>query len=113
MCLPPSAISPGTPVAWPPGAASTVTDLDGPVRHLDLGGPVDAPVVLCVHGLGGSALNWGLLAPLLPDSHRIDGHTAQPTEFGGISAHQQVTDGDLGTGTPEVCYLQTSGVRIS
>ncbi len=76
MCLPPSAISPETPVAWPPGAASTVTDLDGPVRHLDLGGPVDAPVVLCVHGLGGSALNWGLLAPLLSDSHRIDGHTA-------------------------------------
>lgn len=61
----------GTPAAWPPGAASTVTDLDGPVHHLDLGGPAGAPVVLCVHGLGGSALNWGLLGPRLSDTHRV------------------------------------------
>ncbi|PZA18885.1 alpha/beta hydrolase, partial [Modestobacter versicolor] len=38
---------------WPAGATSHVTDLDGPVRHLDLGGPAGAPVV-AVHGLGGS-----------------------------------------------------------
>ena len=67
----PAATGPGTLVAWPPGAASTTTDLDGPVRHLDLGGPAGAPVVLCVHGLGGSALNWGLLAPLLSGTHRV------------------------------------------
>ncbi|MGR6964030.1 alpha/beta fold hydrolase [Geodermatophilus sp. URMC 61] len=72
MSLPPTPTSPRrTPGAWPPGAVSTVTDLDGPVRHLDLGGPAGAPVVLCVHGLGGSALNWGLLAPLLARSHRV------------------------------------------
>ncbi len=71
MPRPSAAATPGTPVTWPPGAASTVTDLDGPARHLDLGGPAGAPVVLCVHGLGGSALNWGLLAPLLTDTHRI------------------------------------------
>ncbi|WP_222195892.1 alpha/beta fold hydrolase [Modestobacter italicus] len=56
---------------WPTGACSHVTDLDGPVHHLDLGGPPGAPVVLAVHGLGGSALNWGLLGPLLTDSHRV------------------------------------------
>jgi pimeloyl-ACP methyl ester carboxylesterase len=61
----------GTPVAWPPGAVSVVTDLDGPVHHLDLGGPAGAPTVLCVHGLGGSALNWGLLGPLLADTYRV------------------------------------------
>ena len=71
MPPPSAAAGPATPVAWPPGAASAVTDLDGPVRHLDLGGPADAPVVLCVHGLGGSALNWGLLAPFLSRSHRV------------------------------------------
>lgn len=60
-----------TAVTWPPGATAVVTDLDGPVRHLDLGGPTDAPVVLCVHGLGGSALMWGLLAPLLSANHRV------------------------------------------
>jgi len=71
VSLPPALTSPGTPVAWPPGAVSATTDLDGPVRHLDLGGPAGAPVVLCVHGLGGSALNWGLLAPFLSGSHRV------------------------------------------
>jgi pimeloyl-ACP methyl ester carboxylesterase len=59
------------PAAWPPGAASVVTDLDGPVRHLDLGGPSGAPVAVCVHGLGGSALNWGLLAPHLTGRYRV------------------------------------------
>ncbi|ADB75490.1 alpha/beta fold hydrolase [Geodermatophilus obscurus] len=71
MSLPPALTSPGTPVAWPPGAVFATTDLDGPVRHLDLGGPAGAPAVLCVHGLGGSALNWGLLAPFLSGSHRV------------------------------------------
>ena len=67
----PATTNRSTAVDWPPGATSTVTDLDGPVRCLDLGGPTGAPVVLCVHGLGGSALNWGLLAPLLSDTHRV------------------------------------------
>jgi pimeloyl-ACP methyl ester carboxylesterase len=58
-------------VPWPPGALSIVTELDGPVRSLDLGGPAGAPVILCVHGLGGSALNWGLLGPYLTDRYRV------------------------------------------
>jgi pimeloyl-ACP methyl ester carboxylesterase len=59
------------PADWPVGATSHVTDLDGPVHHLDLGGPADAPVLLAVHGLGGSALTWGLLAPRLTVTHRV------------------------------------------
>jgi pimeloyl-ACP methyl ester carboxylesterase len=46
-------------------------DLDGPVHYLDLGGPADAPVIVCVHGLSGSAVNWSALAPLLTDRYRL------------------------------------------
>jgi pimeloyl-ACP methyl ester carboxylesterase len=67
---PPSSAPPSA-VDWPPGATSHLTDLDGPVRHLDLGGPAGAPVVVAVHGLGGSALNWGLLGPRLAATHRV------------------------------------------
>jgi pimeloyl-ACP methyl ester carboxylesterase len=59
------------PADWPAGATSRTTDLDGPVHWLDLGGPAGAPVVVAVHGLGGSALNWGLLGPLLTPTHRV------------------------------------------
>ena len=70
MSVPPTTTS-SNPVKWPPDATSTITDLDGPVRHLDMGGPRGAPVALCVHGLGGSALNWGLLGPRLAGTHRV------------------------------------------
>ncbi len=46
-------------------------DLDGPVRYVDFGGPADAPVVVCVHGLGGSLVNWLALAPRLTGSCRV------------------------------------------
>jgi pimeloyl-ACP methyl ester carboxylesterase len=46
-------------------------DLDGPVHYLDLGGPADAPAIVCVHGLGGSAVNWSAIAPLLTDRFRL------------------------------------------
>jgi pimeloyl-ACP methyl ester carboxylesterase len=46
-------------------------DLDGPVHYLDYGGPADGPVVVCVHGLGGSAVNWSAVAPLLTDRCRV------------------------------------------
>lgn len=94
--------APALPAAWPPGATSTVTDLGGgPVRHLDLGGPPGAPVMLCVHGLGGSALNWGLLAPLLTDTHRVlavdlfgHGGSGVPTgpRRGAVTANRQLLD---------------------
>jgi pimeloyl-ACP methyl ester carboxylesterase len=46
-------------------------DLDGPVHYLDYGGPAEGPVVVAVHGLGGSAVNWSALAPLLTERCRI------------------------------------------
>jgi len=56
--------------AGPPGLACW-TDLGGPVHYLDFGGPAGAPVLVCVHGLGGSALNWVALAPLLAGRYRV------------------------------------------
>ncbi|HYP46130.1 MAG TPA: alpha/beta fold hydrolase [Propionibacteriaceae bacterium] len=56
-----------SPSGWPHSASRTV-DIAGPVHYLHFPGPSEGPVLLCVHGLGGSALNWGAVAPLL--SHR-------------------------------------------
>lgn len=44
-------------------------DLGGPVSVLDFGG--EGPLIVCVHGLEGSAYNWALLAPKLAETHRV------------------------------------------
>lgn len=54
----------------PPGLPRWA-DLGGPVHYLDFGGPADGPLIICVHGLGGSAANWISLAPLLTSSYRV------------------------------------------
>jgi pimeloyl-ACP methyl ester carboxylesterase len=46
-------------------------DLDGPMHYIDHGGPADAPVMVCVHGLGGSHANWLALTPLLTGQYRV------------------------------------------
>jgi pimeloyl-ACP methyl ester carboxylesterase len=55
------------------GGTSRYADLDGPVHYVDFGGPDDpgAPTVVLVHGLGGSHLNWCLLAPLLVEHAHV------------------------------------------
>jgi pimeloyl-ACP methyl ester carboxylesterase len=53
------------------GGVSRWTDLDGPLHYLDFGGPPGGPVIVCVHGLGGSAVNWTAVAPLLAGTCRI------------------------------------------
>ena len=45
-----------------------VANVDGPVHYLDFGG--SGPVVLMVHGLGGSAINWMAVGPLIAETHR-------------------------------------------
>ena len=55
-------------VEFPP---SLWADLDGPVHYVDFGGPADAPLVVCVHGLGGSHANWLAIAPQLARTHRV------------------------------------------
>lgn len=41
------------------------------VHFVDFGGPRDGPDVVLVHGLGGSHLNWDLLAPRLTPHARV------------------------------------------
>lgn len=53
------------------GGRSRWVDLDGPTHYRDYGGPADGPVLVCVHGLGGSSLNWAAMAPYLTDTYRI------------------------------------------
>jgi pimeloyl-ACP methyl ester carboxylesterase len=50
---------------------SLTADLGGPTHYLDFGGPIDAPVLLMIHGLGGATWNWLALAPLLRDHVRL------------------------------------------
>jgi pimeloyl-ACP methyl ester carboxylesterase len=46
-------------------------DIGGPVHYLDFGGPRRGPMIVCVHGLAGSAVNWSAIAPLLTGRYRV------------------------------------------
>ncbi len=46
-------------------------DLDGPTHFIDHGGPAGGPALVCVHGLGGSHLNWAAVAPRLTQNCRV------------------------------------------
>ena len=70
MTATPQADAPGGPALSPAGQSCWV-DLDGPVHYLDYGGLPGSPVIVCVHGLGGSALNWSAIAPLLTGDYRL------------------------------------------
>lgn len=52
-------------------APSRWVDLDGPVHYVDYGGPEDGPLLVCVHGLGGSVVNWAAVAPPLAETCRV------------------------------------------
>lgn len=60
--------APRTPRRVP---AVRCADLDGPFAWVDHGGSADGPVVVAVHGLGGSHANWHDLAPLLTGVARV------------------------------------------
>lgn len=59
---------PGRQPRMPP---SSWVDLDGPVHYVDYGGPEDGPLLVCVHGLGGSLVNWAAVAPTLSQTCRV------------------------------------------
>ena len=46
-------------------------DIDGQTHYRDYGGPADGPLIVCIHGLGGSSLNWDLIARHLTDECRV------------------------------------------
>ncbi len=57
-----------SPGGLPP---SRWVDLDGPVHYVDYGGPADGPLLVLVHGLGGSLVNWAAVAPALVQTCRV------------------------------------------
>ncbi len=68
--------------------------LDVPVHYVDFGGPAAGATVVCVHGLGGSHLNWAALAPKLAQRRRVialdlvgAGRTTGTTAHASRSAH--------------------------
>jgi pimeloyl-ACP methyl ester carboxylesterase len=76
---------------------SKTADLDGIVHYVEFGG-TGAPLV-CVHGLGGSALNWMAVGPALAEHNRvlaIDLRGFGSTPLNGHSAriedHQRLLD---------------------
>lgn len=60
-----------TSYAAPWNGATRVVDIDGPTSYVDFGGPEDGTPILFVHGLGGSHLNWVLLARELAADHHV------------------------------------------
>jgi pimeloyl-ACP methyl ester carboxylesterase len=56
---------------WPSVGRSRTVDVCGPARLTEYGDPRAAEVIVCLHGLGGSALNFGLVVPLLTEGRRV------------------------------------------
>ena len=72
-------------------------DLGVPVHYVDHGGPADGPILVMVHGLGGSLVNWAALAPLLTGTCRVlaldlvgFGHTQAGDHSTSVTANQHV-----------------------
>jgi pimeloyl-ACP methyl ester carboxylesterase len=55
----------------PIAGTSRWLDIGGPVHFIDFGGPRRGPLIVCVHGLAGSAVNWSAIAPLLTGRCRV------------------------------------------
>lgn len=103
-------------------ARSRWVDLDGPVHYVDHGGPPEAPLMVCVHGLGGSLVNWAALAPLLTDSCRVMaldlagfGHTRGGSRSTSVRANQRLLNRFLEevSGTPAILVGNSMGGLIS
>jgi pimeloyl-ACP methyl ester carboxylesterase len=60
-----------TPTAADWGGTSRFANLSGPVHYADFGGPADGKRIVLVHGLGGSHLNWCLVAKRMVQHARV------------------------------------------
>ncbi len=102
---------------------SRTTDLDGPVHHVDHGGPDDGrPPLVCVHGLGGSHANWYDLAPLLARERRVHaldlagfGRTPRAGRSASVRANRALLDRFLEevVGEPAVLVGNSMGGAIA
>ncbi len=81
---------------------SLTVDVEGPVNFVEFDGPKDGPTLVCVHGLGGSHLNWMAIAPSLAAHARVlaldlVGHGRTPVESrsADIGGHRRLVGGFL------------------
>ena len=97
-------------------------DLGVPVHYVDHGGPAGAPVMVLVHGLGGSLVNWASLAPLLTVTCRVIaldlvgfGHTQAGTYPTTVTANQRMLNHFLArvVGGPVILVGNSMGGAIS
>ena len=97
-------------------------DLDRPLHYLDFGGPADGAVIVCVHGLGGSAVNWSAIAPLLTDRYRVlapdlagHGLTQSRGRGTGVAANRVLLHRfiESGPGRPVILMGNSMGGMIS
>ena len=87
------------PVSFP---ISLTADVEGPVNYVELEGPKDGPTLVCVHGLGGSHLNWMAVAPSLAAHARVlaldlvgHGRTPIGSRTADIDGHRRLLSGFL------------------
>lgn len=78
------------------------TDVDGPVHYGEWPGPSKGPVFVCVHGLGGSLLNWAQVGPGLAERGRVlaldlsgFGMTPPAGRGSGVGSNRLLLDGFL------------------
>lgn len=76
---------------------SKTVDIDGPVHYYDFGG--SGPPLVCVHGLGGAALNWMSVGHGLAQGHRVlvpdlrgFGRTPLGQQSASVDANQRLLD---------------------
>jgi pimeloyl-ACP methyl ester carboxylesterase len=77
-------------------------DVNGPVHYREWPGPTDGPTFVCVHGLGGSLLNWAPVAPGLAKRGRVlaldlpgFGQTPSAGRSSSITSNWRLLDGFL------------------
>ena len=105
------------------GTGSRMVDVDGPTHYLDFGGPPDGPLVVCVHGLGGSHLNWLAVGPSLSLGARVvaldlvgHGRTPAAGRTATIEGHRALLGGFLevvGTGSPAIVVGNSMGGLVA
>ena len=103
-------------------SSSRWLDLGVPVHYVDHGGPADGPLLVLVHGLGGSLVNWAALAPLLTDTCRVlavdligFGFTRAGAHSTSITANQRMLARFLGevAGGPAILVGNSMGGAIT
>ncbi len=100
-----------------------MVDVDGPTHYLDFGGPPDGPLVVCVHGLGGSHLNWLAVGPSLSLAARVmaldlvgHGRTPAAGRMATIEGHRALLGGFLevvGKGSPAIVVGNSMGGLVA